>query len=322
MDKIGTDIQFAASLLKAGELVAIPTETVYGLAANALDPDAVLRIYEVKNRPHFNPLIVHLSELSEASKYVRDIPTAAIALAEKFWPGPLTLLLEKSERIPDLVTAGSPLVAIRVPAHPLTLSLLKGLPFPLAAPSANPFGYISPTTAKHVEAQLGDKIPYILDGGPATVGIESTIVGFDKGGHALLYRQGGIPSEDMEAITGKIKMVKASGKPQTSGMLKSHYAPTTPLFLGDLADLRTLHSGKKIGLLRYSEKLEGVPADWQVVLSPSGDLHEAAKSLFSGLIRLDSMGLELILAETVPETGLGRAINDRLRRAQHKHKSL
>ncbi len=185
----GTDIQLAAEYLLRGELVAIPTETVYGLAANALDERAVARVFEVKNRPLHNPLIIHVADVDQINRYTTDVPPAAQKLLSRFAPGPLTLLLPRNSTIPDIVTASSPLVAVRIPAHPMTRELLRRTGIPLAAPSANPFGYISPTTAGHVEKMLRDKIPYILDGGPCEAGIESTIIGFPAG-VPTIYREG------------------------------------------------------------------------------------------------------------------------------------
>jgi L-threonylcarbamoyladenylate synthase len=313
---IGKDLALAARLLAAGEVVAIPTETVYGLAGNALDPAAVVRIYEAKARPRFNPLIVHTGTLAAAQQLGGPFPAAAIKLAEAFWPGPLTLLLPRGPRIPELVTAGSPLVALRIPSHPLTLELLQQLAFPLAAPSANPFGYISPTRPEHVAAQLGERIAYILDGGASQVGIESTIVGFPEGELPKVFRPGGTPVEAIEAVVGPVQRFEgATQQPQTSGMLKSHYAPATPLQLGALPALLRMHAGKKVAVLSFREKVAGVPAARQVVLAPSGDPGEAARHLFAALRQLDALGLELILAERLPEAGLGLAINDRLQRA-------
>ena len=191
----GTDVERAKQLLCSGNLVVIPTETVYGLAGNALNPRAVAAIYEVKNRPSFNPLIIHTDRLEKVTEYVASVPRVAQELAQAFWPGPLTLLLPKTDKLPDIVTAGSDRVAVRIPKHPLALALLSELDFPLAAPSANPFGYISPTTVAHVEEQLGDKIAYILDGGSCSVGIESTIVGVEDN-KLEVYRRGGISIED------------------------------------------------------------------------------------------------------------------------------
>lgn len=312
---IGKDIEKAIALLRADELVAIPTETVYGLAGNAFSDVAVAKIFAAKNRPSFDPLIVHTGRYERISELVLDIPAPARKLAAAFMPGPLTLLLPRRERIPDIVTAGSPIVAVRVPDHPLTLQLLEALDFPLAAPSANPFGYISPTRAEHVVQQLGDRIAYILDGGPCTVGVESTIVGFPEG-QPTVFRKGGISVEDIEAQIGPVQVREHStSNPHAPGMLKSHYAPGVPVLLGDIPELLEQHAGKHIGLLTFQDRYKEVPEERQVVLSPGGDLTEAARHLFSGLRYLDQLPLDLIIAETVPEQGLGRAINDRLRRA-------
>lgn len=239
--EIGKDIQKASAFLREGSPVAVPTETVYGLAGNALDTDSVLKIFEIKNRPFFDPLIVHLKNIDEVEKYTLAFPDQAQRLAEKFWPGPLTLLLPKNNLISDLVTAGSDRVALRVPAHPLTHELLEALDFPLAAPSANPFGYISPTTAEHVYKQLGGKITYILDGGPCRVGLESTIAGFEgESGQVVIYRPGGVSAEEIEKYCGPV--IYASERlekgPEAPGMLKSHYAPRTPLFIVDLKEIK------------------------------------------------------------------------------------
>ncbi len=315
---IGTDIARAAALLREGRLVAIPTETVYGLAANALNETAVTSIFEVKNRPRFDPLIVHLASIPDMETYAAEIPEKAQALAQAFMPGPLTLLLPKRLSVPDLVTAGSPLCAFRVPGHPLAHALLKLLDFPLAAPSANPFGYISPTTARHVAQQLGDKIPYILDGGPCAVGLESTIIGFE-GDEPVVYRKGGLEVEAVEAIVGKVQIRSFStSEPLAPGMLKSHYAPRIPLEWGDLDALLAQHAGRRVAVLTFREAVQGVPQERQVVLSPTGDLAEAARTLFGAMRHLDASGAELILAEPLPEQGLGRAVNDRLRRAAAK----
>lgn len=311
----GKDTTQAAAWLRRDELVAIPTETVYGLAGNAFSETAVARIFAVKNRPAFDPLIVHTSHYRRLKELVAAVPAPARRLAEAFLPGPLTLLLRRRPVIPDIVTAGSPLVAVRIPQHSLTLALLETLDFPVAAPSANPFGYISPTTPEHVAQQLGGKIPYILDGGPCRIGLESTIVGFPEG-RATVYRKGGIAIEAIEAVIGPVTIrPHSSSNPQAPGMLKSHYAPRVPLLLGDLNALLREHGHRRVGLLSFRQPYEEVPEERQVVLSASGDLTEAARRLFSGLRHLDQMDIECILAEPVPERGLGRAINDRLRRA-------
>lgn len=317
---IGTDIQHAAALLRNGQLVAIPTETVYGLAANALDEVAVTRIFEVKNRPYFDPLIVHVAAVEDIGRYAAEIPEKAVLLARAFMPGPLTLLLPKRAIIPDLVTAGSPLCAFRVPGHPAAHALLQQLDFPLAAPSANPFGYISPTTAQHVAQQLGEKIPYVLDGGACEVGLESTIAGFEED-RVVIYRKGGLAVEAIEALAGPVELrPHSSSNPLAPGMLKSHYAPRIPLVLGHLPELLMQYQREEVAVLAFQEAAAGIPDERQVVLSPSGDLAEAARALFAGMRRLDASGASVIIAELLPETGLGRAINDRLRRAAASEK--
>lgn len=316
MALIGQDILYAKELLEAGGLVAIPTETVYGLAGNALDVDAVARIFEVKDRPSFDPLIVHTSSLESAEPFVIDVPSQARKLADRFWPGPLTLLLRKKELIPDLVTAGLDRVGIRCPDHPLTRTLLTSLRFPLAAPSANPFGYVSPTTALHVQEQLGDKIPYILDGGPCLVGIESTIVGWEDN-LPVIYRLGGITAEQVESVIGRVSVRSHStSRPEAPGQLKSHYAPKKQFHLGKIEELLREHGHDRVGILTFQKgAAHPVKSTAQLALSLSGDLHEAARNLFSMLRSFDQMDVDVILAEEVPNEGIGRAINDRLRRA-------
>ncbi len=316
--KIGQDIQEAVNLLENGNLVAIPTETVYGLAANALNEDAVLEIYKVKNRPQFNPLILHVASMNEIGKYVDTIPKIAENLILKFMPGPLTLLLPKARIVPDLVTAGSKRVAIRVPKHPLTSVLLQQLDFPLAAPSANTSGYVSPTTAKHVQQNLNGKIPYILDGGDCGVGVESTIVGFNERNELVLYRLGGLSIEEIEYAAGKKLISQLSHlQPETPGQMLSHYATNTPLYFGEMHELIATHKGKQCVLITFDKLYGELPMQNQLQLSPSGDLQEAAKNLFGILREADAMRPDVILAETLPAKGLGLAINDRLSRAQH-----
>lgn len=310
---VGTSVEKASALLNDGKLVAIPTETVYGLAANALDVDAVVNIFQVKGRPRFDPLIVHVPSWDSALSYAENIPHSAALLAQKFWPGPLTLLLPRKKNIPDLVTAGLDRVGLRCPDHALTRDLLGKLPFPLAAPSANTFGYVSPTTAGHVRQQLGKKIPYILDGGPCRVGIESTIVGWEND-KPVIYRLGGISVEQIEAVTGSVSVqIHSSSKPQSPGQLIRHYAPAKPFYLGDIDTLIREHKLKNPGLLSFKGR-EG-KKEKTFVLSVNGDLHEAARNLFGHLRELDQLDVDAVVAELVPEKGLGRAINDRLRRA-------
>lgn len=315
---VGVDLALAAQWLIRGETVAVPTETVYGLAANALQASAAAKIFEVKNRPNFDPLIVHIPSFDAMPDFAENIPDMAIALARAFWPGPLTLLLPKRSNIPDLVTAGLPRVALRVPAHPLLAALLDILPFPLAAPSANPFGYVSPTTAQHVYDQLGGKIPYILDGGPASIGLESTIIGFEAG-RAVVHRLGGLPLADIENIVGTVaQQLNQSSNPAAPGMLKSHYAPRKPFLLGNVQALANAHPRHKIAALLFQPGQE-LPDHVAVYhLTDSGDLREGARRLFALLRLLDASDADIIVAELAPDEGLGQAINDRLRRAAAK----
>jgi len=314
MAEVGKDINKAKQLLEKGQLVAIPTETVYGLAANALDIQAVLKIFQAKNRPRFDPLIIHVPSLEKAELYATNIPEKAKDLAHAFWPGPLTLLLERKGLVPDLVTAGLPTVGMRCPDHTLTRQLLGAIDFPLAAPSANPFGYISPTTPLHVQDQLGDKIPYILDGGPCTIGIESTIVGFDNG-MGIVFRTGGLKIEDIENVIGKVQLqINSSSNPKTPGQLQSHYAPRKKLIAGNLEELIKKFQSRTVGILSFQTSYN---LPYQYILSPEGDLAEAGRNFFSALRMLDQLPIDIILAEYVPDTGLGKAINDRLKRASY-----
>lgn len=311
---ISSSIEKAKSLLKQGQLVAIPTETVYGLAANALDKNAVIEIFNAKQRPSFDPLIVHIGKKSDVGLYVRNIPSNAQKLMDAFWPGPLTVVLPKQAIIPDEVTSGLDTVGIRMPNHALTLQLLKELEFPLAAPSANPFGYISPTTPQHVYDQLQNKIPMILDGGVCEVGVESTIIGFEND-TPIVYRLGGLTLEDIRNVCGDIKVeINSSSDPKSPGMLKSHYAPQKSLFLlSDLArDFSFDNSTAIIVFGNYNAK-----SNEQVFnLSVKSDYKEAAANLFSILRNLDAdSSINKIYAILLPEVDLGLAINDRLRRA-------
>ncbi len=319
---IGTDVQHAARLLREGNIVAIPTETVYGLAANAFDEAAVLKIFQAKQRPAFDPLIVHVRDRAQANEVVAHFPEGAEALMEKFWPGPLTLVLPKKPVVPDIVTSGLDTVGVRMPAHPLALELLRSLNFPLAAPSANPFGYVSPTTAQHVADQLGDVVPYILDGGACAVGVESTIIGYEDG-RWVLYRPGGVPVEAIEALIGVPLLLDVSssevengaggeGALTSPGLLPSHYAPRKRVLVGDVETLLHDHDRSRCAVISFTTEHH---AAINKVLSPSADLNEAARNLFAALRSLDASDADVILAEVFPEEGLGRAINDRLRRA-------
>lgn len=312
---ITTDIAYCQELLRNNALVAIPTETVYGLAANIYNDDAVRKIFEMKGRPLFNPLIVHIHHLDQLPSLAKSIPNAATKLAARFWPGPLTLILEKHAEVSDLVTAGKSTVAIRMPNHPLTLKLLQGLDFPVAAPSANPFTRVSSTSAQHVSDYFGDRIPAILDGGPCKVGLESTIVGFD-GETAVVYRKGGISIEAIEACVGKVRLLTQNeNTPQAPGMLAKHYSPRTKLILGDNI-LKAMEDfiDQKIGVLAFHEA-NFANATMVETLSEKRDLDEAAKNLFAALHRLDQENLDIIIAQRFPNEGLGISINDRLERA-------
>ena len=320
MAQIGKDLDLAKAFLEKGELVGIPTETVYGLAGNALDSESVALIFETKNRPGFDPLILHTSSIERVEDFVTAFPEKLKVLAEAFWPGPLTLLLPRKPIVPDLVTSGLERVAVRVPKHPLTLALLDILDFPLAAPSANPFGYISPTTAYHVEAQLGEKIPYILDGGSCDVGLESTIVGME-GDEIVVYRLGGLEISEIEKLVGPVKIKNhSSSNPQAPGLLESHYAPRKAFILGNLKELiaKYLEDQVEFAVLSFSEFFPEIKPENQIALSADKNLHQAAKNLFAAMRKLDEGNAAVILAELMPETGLGRAINDRLKRAAAK----
>ncbi|HEV7998847.1 MAG TPA: L-threonylcarbamoyladenylate synthase [Planctomycetaceae bacterium] len=318
---IGTDTARAASILAAGGLVAFATETVYGLGANAYDGRAAARIFEAKGRPRFDPLIVHLGAIDWLPDVAALVPPLAQRLIDAFWPGPLTLVLPKTDRIPDLVTSGLPTVGVRMPAHSLTLELLRRANVPVAAPSANLFGHVSPTTAQHVAEQLGERIDYILDGGPCSVGVESTILNV-SGDHPTLLRPGGLAVELIEAEIGAIRLpgplsnenVSNENEPQLSpGRLMRHYATRTPLVIADREQVPP--ANQRVGLLTLVAEAGDERYAVVEVLSKRGDLAEAATHLFAAMRRLDARGLDLIIARPVLESGLGRAINDRLRRA-------
>lgn len=314
---IGQDIQKASELLRKGLVVAIPTETVYGLAANALNEDAVLSVFAIKNRPQFDPLIIHLPDFDSASKYTHSIPQKAFFLAKRFMPGPLTLLLYKNDNIPYIVTSGSDKVAIRVPKHTLTLELLKDLDFPLAAPSANPFGYISPTKAAHVEKQLGEKIPYIIDGGDSEIGIESTIIDCTTSPFTIL-RLGGLAIKDLEDCLGeKLQFnITQNSNPEAPGQLDKHYSPRTPLLLLEsISDYKI--TNQNIAILSFGN--QALPENiLSINLSVLADDKEAAKNLFHSMRLLDEAKVDLIIVQKLPNKGLGAAINDRLIRASIK----
>ena len=306
-------VDAAAKLLREGQTVALPTETVYGLAADALNPAAVTRIFQAKERPRFDPLIVHLPGvgwLEEVAEIRNESRELLNKLIEKFWPGPLTFVLPRKKIIPDLVTAGLETVAVRMSAHPVFAQTIREFGRPLAAPSANRFGRISPTRAEHVRDELAHRIPLIVDAGATTHGIESTIVAIHPERLELL-RRGPITEEDLKEF-GEV-VIATEGRERAPGQFPSHYAPCTPLLLTKDANSFVLPQKRKCGFLVWrsaSNQFSEVR-----VLSASGDLREAATNLFCQLRELDHANLDLIVAEEVPDEGLGRAINDRLRRA-------
>ena len=318
MSIISKDIQKAVALLIDEQLVAIPTETVYGLAGNIFSEKAIKSIFSTKKRPFFNPLIVHIPSIASLSDIVTHVPEKAKLLAAAFWPGSLTLVLKKSNKIPYLITAGKDTVAVRVPNHPVTLELLKQLPFPLAAPSANPFGSISPTKPTHVENYFKNDIQMVLDGGSCANGIESTIIGFEND-EPIIYRLGALPVEDIEAIIGTVLVKnKKEESPDAPGMLARHYAPqTSTLLVADVAAEVKKHSEKKIGVLVFKSSLNDENIT-EIILSREGSLQEAAARLYDAMHELDTKNLDIIIAERFVEFGLGKSINDRLQRATFK----
>lgn len=316
MSIISKDISKAIAILNAEELVAIPTETVYGLAGNIFSKKAIKCIFETKKRPFFNPLIVHIPSVKLLPTIVRYIPEKAQRLADAFWPGPLTLVLPKNSNIPDIITAGKDTVAVRIPNHPMALELLNQLDFPLAAPSANPFGSISPTSAQHVSDYFKNDIKMVLDGGACQRGIESTIIGFE-GEEPIIYRLGSTSIEAIEDIVGPIQIKnKKEIAPDAPGMLDRHYAPKTQTFLVDnISEAIEKHKDKQIGVLAVNKSSEHDAIAFQIVLSESTDLQEAATKLYDALHQLDKQDLDIIIAERFPDFGLGKSINDRLQRA-------
>lgn len=313
---IGTDVASAGRLLVQSGLVAFPTETVYGLGANALDVTAVAKVFAAKQRPEFDPLIVHVSDAVAASDLAAHWPAVASKLADAFWPGPLSLVVPRKDVIPDLVTSGMDSVALRVPQHPVAQQLIAAAGVPIAAPSANLFGRISPTTALHVAEQLGDCIDYILDGGPCRVGIESTVVSLlDE--QPCVLRLGGISLEQLERVVGSIPVhsVGDENAPVAPGQLLKHYAPRIPVSIVTSADEYEHSAGEAAGLLTpQPTELDNTFAACEV-LSTTGDLIECAAGFFAALRRLDAMGIDRIVAVQFPDHGLGRALNDRLTRA-------
>jgi L-threonylcarbamoyladenylate synthase len=306
----------AAGILRQGGLEAFPTETVYGLGADAFNSLAVARIFAVKQRPRFDPLIVHVAHMDELAQVAEADSSLVRRLAEAFWPGPLTLVLPKKSAIPDIVTAGLPTVAVRIPDHKLARRLIELAQRPVAAPSANPFGRISPTTAAHVARYLGDQVDMILDGGPCAVGVESTILSLVDETWPVLLRPGAIPVEGLRRIVGDVNLPDLKLQQVAApGMLPSHYAPWTPVRMLAEDSQHGAAEGMRIGLLAFTPPADTDGFQTVEVLSTTGDLKEAAANLFAALHRLDEAGLDFIMAERAPQQGLGAAINDRITRA-------
>ncbi|ACA60638.1 Sua5/YciO/YrdC/YwlC family protein [Candidatus Desulforudis audaxviator MP104C] len=323
-------ITAAAALIREGGLVAFPTETVYGLGANALDRQAVKRVFAVKGRPDDNPLIVHVGERAEISGLVRDLPPSAEKLIGLFWPGPLTLVLPRSDRVSPAVTAGLDKVAVRMPAHPVALALIREAGVPVAAPSANTSGRPSPTTAAHVLEDLDGRIEAVLDGGPVPVGVESTVLDLTVSPPVIL-RPGGVTGRQLAAVLGAVvhHPEAAPGRPQAPGMKYRHYAPRTPLVLVEgppaavTARIRELAaaaraSGERVAVLARTDTAAYYPDGPVVPCGKSNDPGSAAAALYSALRECDALGADLILAEGLAAEGLGRAVMNRLRKAAAK----
>ncbi|MCX7023184.1 MAG: L-threonylcarbamoyladenylate synthase [Spirochaetes bacterium] len=318
------NISRAAEAIKAGRLVAMPTETVYGLGANAYDPIALARIFEAKRRPHFDPLIVHIADMATVSLLAQPPGSTARLLMAAFWPGPLTLVMPKKAIVPDIATSGLPTVAIRFPSHPVARALIERSTGAVAAPSANPFGYLSPTRAEHVAEQLGDRVDFILDGGRCEVGVESTVVDVSSGNPVIL-RTGGLTLERLREVVGDIELRDwSAGAPTSPGQLPHHYAPRSTLHLvplGGLARAKPASGAAAIFFSNATRRNSGAAAGLFAVtrcLSPSGDTVEAAAALFDLLHEMDAFAYTEIWAERVPDEGIGRAVNDRLYKASMK----
>ncbi|GAB2497037.1 L-threonylcarbamoyladenylate synthase [Arenimonas alkanexedens] len=307
-------LEQALAALRAGEAIGLPTETVYGLAADASRPDAVRRIFALKGRPADHPLIVHVAGADQLDAWAREVPAAARLLAERFWPGPLTLILRKQPQVPDEVTGGQPTVGLRCPAHPVALALLRRFGGGLAAPSANRFGRISPTTAAHVREEFGDAVPVVLDGGECAIGIESTILDL-SGGTPRILRPGQVARAELEALIGPVEAGADESSPRASGTLEAHYAPRTPLLMLERAALAPEASeqqalGKRVAVLARGTLPDGVEG-----LALPADAAGFAHYLYTGLRELDARGVNLLLVERPPEAADWLAVHDRLRRS-------
>lgn len=316
---ISSDIDAAVRFLKNEELVAIPTETVYGLAGNGFSELAVNKIFAAKKRPFFNPLILHFAQEEMLDELVSQVPEEAKELVKYFWPGPLTLVLPKSKKVSSLVSGNLNTVAVRIPKHDVALSLLNKLDFPLAAPSANIYGSVSPTCAKHVQTQLGDKIPYILDGGNCQRGLESTIIGFEDN-KPHIYRLGAISLEEIEKVIPHIVFKENHGKKVLApGMLPFHYSPNAKLILvEDVQKEMANFKNKKIGVITFSTNIDGIEKRYNKVLSSVRNYAEASQNLYAAMHELDELKVDVIIAQKFPDVDLGRTINSRLFKASNK----
>ncbi len=310
-------IERAVAVLSKGGVVAFPTETVYGLGADTFNPHAVAKIFEIKRRPRFDPLIVHICNKDSMFDIAEDIPLVANRIVERFWPGPLTIILKKQDKIPAIVTAGLPTVGIRMPSHPVAHELIKTLGRPIAAPSANPFGYISPTKVTHVVKSFKDNVPIVLDGGDSQFGIESTIISIDDD-KVIVHRHGAIPIEEIRTMGICIEEKKSNDLCEAPGELPYHYAPIKPLVIVSNIEEVLVQNSSFLGFI---EKKKGPASRHIRYLSQDGDLREAAANFFSHLIDLDKEDVDIIYAERIPENGLGKAMMDRLKKAARKHVS-
>jgi len=319
--ELSSSVIRAKKWLDKNEVIAIPTETVYGLAASIYSKKAIDSIYSIKNRPTTNPLIVHIKSEKELYKYVQNIPVKAKLLAKTFWPGPLTLVLPRTDLIPDYITANSKTVAIRVPDHPLTLELLSNLDYPLAAPSANPSNHVSSTTAQHVEKYFNTILPFVLDGGDCRKGLESTIIGFENG-EPIVYRLGALTIEQIELVVGEVqirKNLKEAETPIAPGMFSKHYAPKTPFFVVDNIDsfLESVTTDS-IVYIGHQSRISNSKIKHQLLLSETGNIEEMASNLYKKLLEADSVGCDIIVTTWFENKNLGMSINDRLKRASVK----
>jgi L-threonylcarbamoyladenylate synthase len=307
-------IEEAVATLRAGDVVVFPTETVYGLGADVFNPYAVAKIFEIKRRPRFDPLIVHISARDSMYDIAEHVPSLAMRLVDRFWPGPLTIILRKKEKIPGIVTAGLSTVGIRMPSHPVALKLIEVFGGPIAAPSANPFGYLSPTRVKHVMKSFKDRVPLVLDGGNSLFGIESTIVSIDDD-RITIHRHGAIPAEEIRNMGEPVEDKVKGDICEAPGQLPYHYAPTKPLRIVNNAGEVTLRESSFLGFRETESK---PPSRHIRYLSRSGDMREAASNFFSCLIDLDLEDIDVIYAERIPEHGLGKAMMERLKKASKK----